>query len=539
MRLLGRQLCSIGSTRRDLAAAISLLVLVVGPGATDDGSVRLTGIFVTTETAHYAGDSRLQATISPNGDGYRDQALIGFHLSGTATVEVVVAAVGWRPKKVFDRSFRLRGGSHIVAWKPTQVSPRTYVVRLAVRGRRQDGWHNAVASSGRLPVVRVLGVEATFLRESYAPGRAAGIVLATDEPLLTLRMFRAVEGAETRVAGDVEGAAVSEPVQIHQGHRDRPRRVQVWIGNWPSGLYLARLTTPDGRSTYAPVVVRPRHLGTRRVAVVLPTYTWQAYNFRDANRDGYGDTWYADRTRQTLLARPYMDRGLPPYFRSYDVPFLRWLAHGEEARSHRADFLSDADLGAVRGPADLAAAYDLIVFPGHHEYVTRRELALVRGFRNRGGNLIFLSANNFFYRVDRQGRTLTRVAKWRSIGLSEASLIGVQYAASDRGGQQAPYVIRNASRTPWLFAGTGLASGSRFGRFGVEIDATTRTSPESTIVLAEIPHVIGGRTAQMTYYETRNTARVFAAGAFTLGGRATREPVAQLLENLWDHLARP
>ena len=55
--------------------------------------------------------------------------------------------------------------------------------------------------------------------------------------------------------------------------------------------------------------------------------------------------------------------------------------------------------------ATLASAYDLIVFPGHHEYVTTREYDLVEGYRDLGGNLMFLSANNFFWRVDRAAAT--------------------------------------------------------------------------------------------------------------------------------------
>ena len=51
----------------------------------------------------------------------------------------------------------------------------------------------------------------------------------------------------------------------------------------------------------------------------------------------------------------------------------------------------------------MRAAYDLIVFPGHTEYVTRRMFDLIQGFRDLGGRLIFLSANNFFRRVDRSG----------------------------------------------------------------------------------------------------------------------------------------
>ena len=38
----------------------------------------------------------------------------------------------------------------------------------------------------------------------------------------------------------------------------------------------------------------PEKLGGHRVAVVLPTQTWQAYNFRDDDGDGKADTWYAD-----------------------------------------------------------------------------------------------------------------------------------------------------------------------------------------------------------------------------------------------------
>ena len=58
--------------------------------------------------------------------------------------------------------------------------------------------------------------------------------------------------------------------------------------------------------------------------------------------------------------------------------------------------------------------------------------------------------------------------------------------------------------------------------------------------MAEIPDAVGsGLTAQMTYYETAAGARVFAAGAFTLAGRAYESGVRRLLENLWRRLAVP
>ena len=49
-------------------------------------------------------------------------------------------------------------------------------------------------------------------------------------------------------------------------------------------------------------------LGDSPVAIVLPTFTWQAYNFHDDDGDGRGDTWYNWRTRVARLGRPYENR---------------------------------------------------------------------------------------------------------------------------------------------------------------------------------------------------------------------------------------
>ena len=123
------------------------------------------------------------------------------------------------------------------------------------------------------------------------------------------------------------------------------------IGDWSSGLYFARLTSADGRVGFAPFVVRPRRLGEHRVAVVLPTLTWQAYNLRDEDGDGRGDSWYADwRTKTVRMGRPFLSRGVPYNFRRYDLPFLTWLA-----RTRRdVDVLAQSDLEAAASSRVLA-----------------------------------------------------------------------------------------------------------------------------------------------------------------------------------------
>jgi hypothetical protein len=524
---------------------VTLLAVAPAAGAVEQPA--LSAFAVSSGGAFVTGRAPV-ATVSPDGDGYRDRALIRFRLDRPATVNVVVAAlaaVGAPARNVFDRTSRLGTGRHVVRWTPQpRLAGRTYVVRFVVRygGGRVRGY--GMERPPRTPVIRVLGIEAAFGRDSYAPGARASLRITSHRRRLSLQVFR-VGGADRTPAnssGERHASAVTSAVPLAPARtRGRPRVVRVRVGDWPSGVYFARLAARGGTAAYAPFVVRPRRLGAHRVAVVMPTYTWQAYNFGDADADGYGDTWYTGRTRDTMLGRPYAGRGMPPFFAAYDRGFLLWLARGERAGLDRGvDVLGDADLAAVSGPARLSRLYDLLIFPGHHEYVTEREYRVVRGFRARGGNLMFLSANNFFWRVDRRGRVLTRVAMWRDLEQPEAALIGVQYLASDRGGRRGAYVVRVPARAPWLFAGTGLRAGARFGAFGIEIDGTTRRSAAGTRIVAEIPHLFGrGRTAQMTYYETPRGAKVFAAGAFTLGGAALQEPVATMLDNLWERLARP
>jgi hypothetical protein len=329
------------------------------------------------------------------------------------------------------------------------------------------------------------------------------------------------------------GTPVDDPTEL--GAVNGRRTVRVTMGNWPSGVYFAKLTAPGGRIGYAPFVLAPRTLGARSVAVVIPTQTWQAYNFRDMDHDGRGDTWYAGwRRRTALLARPFLNRGTPPHWKSYDLPFLQWLV----GTGHDADYLADSDLRGVRNGAQLRAAYRLVIFPGHHEYVTTHEYNVVADYRNHGGRLVFLSANNFFWRITRRGNVMTRTKRWRDLGRPEAALVGIEYFRNDRGQHRGPWVIEQSSAASWLLAGTGFEPGSRMGSGGIEADGTTGDSPRNIVVVAEIPDLYGpGLTAQMTYYETKRGAQVFAAGAFGFAGASYDPRVSRLLANLWRRMA--
>jgi N,N-dimethylformamidase beta subunit-like, C-terminal len=379
----------------------------------------------------------------------------------------------------------------------------------------------------------VPAVEAAFRRESYRPGQRARLVVRDSSRTLTVQVLRAGPELETTESDtDLNGVPVTPVKTIHRQPGRQP--LSVPIGSWPSGLYFTRLEAPDGRVGFAPFVLAP-HGRRARVAVVLPTLTWQAYNFRDDDGDGRPDSWYAGKRLNTVrLGRAFLDRGVP-YGLRFHLGFLHWLSW----TGKRVDVLSQWDLEHVSSGRALRRAYDLLVFAGHHEYVTTREYDLVERYRDRGGNLMFLCSNSYFWRVARHGDVIEKTGRWRNLDRPEASLLGAQYIAYQRTPRR-PWVVRRTPAARWFLKGTGLRPGSRFGRGGVEIDHVVKASPRRLQVLAEIPNLFGkGRTAQMTYYETNAGARVFAAGAFHFTRAITTDFVVwQLLENVWARLTR-
>lgn len=378
------------------------------------------------------------------------------------------------------------------------------------------------ASAGLASVPPNDGVEPAFTARSYTAGAAAALRLEGTAKSVRIAFFRAAAGRDG----------------VMQGLQLTPERtvadtgvLHVRLGAWPSGLYYARVVTPGRGIWDAPFVVRPSHLGANRIAVVLPTNTWQAYN------DHGNDSWYFDASVTRIdLTRPYIASGVPPHYRGYDRGFMRWLV----LEHVRADFLTDDDLDRLSGE-QLAHAYDLVIFSGHEEYVTAHEFDAAERYRDLGGNLAFLSANDLFYKVEKVGSTMIGRWRWRDLGRPEAALVGEQYIDwnQDRFPNQ-PFRVVGAQRTPWLFRHTGLADGATFGVYGIEVDATSSASPPGTQVLATIPNIFGaGETAEMTYYSTPAGARVFSAGVMNFGGSALWPQVRTMMRNLIWRLRQP
>ena len=398
-----------------------------------------------------------------------------------------------------------------------------------------------VLGSGRAASSPLL---AGFKARSYAPSRTAVLAIrGGDTNRATLQIFQAgASGAPGPAAAPgwdkhTFGKPVTAPKQVHRPSGNRRWLVRVRLGSsWASGTYVARLTWGT-HTDYAPFVLRPSRLGTAPVLVVEPTNTWHAYNIVD------GDSWYLNPSVHVIdLTHPFasslvngkpVPAGLPQQFSHYDLGFLRWYWRS----GFKADFVADDDLEHLSSARQLSG-YRLIVFAGHEEYVTSHTFDLITRYRNAGGNLAFLSANNFFYRVTVRGNTMTGRTKWRDLGRPEAALVGAQYAGWDEGKYpNRPYRIVNTQAAPWLFEGTGLHNGSSVGKYGIEVDEPSAVSPPHTHVLAEIPNELGpGKPAQMTLY-TRGHSTVFDAGAINFGASAHWPALSRLFSNLWSHLS--
>ena len=485
----------------------------------------------------YSTDRKLLATVSPNGDGYRDFARVRFFLTAPAFVVVRAQSATRNFQAITQPQWHVRRkmqrGWQEVVWRPTaSLDPTTYVVGITLAWGKnflQYGRFAHDSTNPATPIVRVLAADLSLDKPSYAPGSTAQVTIANDAAALTLHVLDAAASETQPTVNHVDAPDLIPAQHLDwAANRDRPVTVPLAIGDWQPGVYVIAVVSDAGDIGYAPLIVTdPKP--TNRVAVLIPEQTWFAYNFFDDNDDGFPDSWYY-RLGDTAasLSRPFDHSGLPWQFGTQMWPFLRWL------RLHKApvDFLSETDAIAL-GDA-LPQDYDLIVVPTHLEYVTQAEYDALQHYRDAGGDLIFLASNDLYWRIDIDGTTMHRIDQWRDLQRPESALVGAQYVGS-KTNDTAVNTVGDAPADAWAFAGIGLKAGDTFGNSGNEFDLTTSASPPGTQVLATVrtPY----HRSEMTYYDL-GAAKVFDAGTF-FTGRVLQTPESQLIENVWNHSDAP
>lgn len=275
----------------------------------------------------------------------------------------------------------------------------------------------------------------------------------------------------------------------------------------PSGAYALHLTCAAGEDVLPFYVPPPRGVARAPVALLAPTFTYQAYaNHARGNADEayrarvaawgayphnpddfpiYGRSTYnkhpdgsgiafSSRLRPILTMRPgflTFDDARGSGLRHYpaDTHILAWL----EAKGIAFDVLTDEDLHEEG--AALLAPYRVVMTGSHPEYHTLRTLDALQAYTEGGGRLMYLGGNGFYWRIAACVPELPGVIELRRAegGIRAwAAEPGEYYHALD--GQYGGLWRRNRRPPQMLagvgFSGQGLFEGTHYRRLPASYD---------------------------------------------------------------------
>jgi hypothetical protein len=407
--------------------------------------------------------------------------------------------------------------------------------------------------------------------QSIAPGQTQSIyVRAPGAQTVTMRLYRM--GWYGGSGGRLVLASALLPVRAQPPCRHSPA-TGLTECRWhptlrfripealPSGVFIAKLQASNGAQSDCIFVVRPRR--ARRLMVVMPTATWEAYN-------GWGgDSLYPGGERVTQTGstqgvevsydRPYATETGAGQFFIREVAAVRFIERFGYPAGYTTSESLDADPGELR---HARAVLDV----GHSEYWSGPELGAVTAARERGTSLVFLSSDTLAWRVrfaaasaasSQAGERDHRIVAYKQYGRSGrgagAGLFlggGAQLTGSAYNGCITPRVARSGppdyrfygwSPAPglqpsWLFAGTRVGPLTRIpGIVGYELDERAPASPPATVRVGggvsvacqgfDEPSPVRGYQADTTLYRAPSGALVFASG--TLGWLYGLEPVPE------------
>jgi hypothetical protein len=304
--------------------------------------------------------------------------------------------------------------------------------------------------------------------------------------------------------------------------------LQVPTDDWPEGAYLFRLDTDLGQR-YVPVTVRSAST-KGKVVLKQAVPTWHAYNTYHDYDLYLGPGGYDDRSYVVSFDRPI----------SYDGAYLfmvyeRKLINLAEKLGLPLAYLTAMDIASDEHSLDGASA---LVSPGHDEYWSPPERAIVTAARDSGVNLAFLGANAMFRRTRLQPSPLganrqvvcyktsyqldPMYGKDNSLVTSdwreppdpdpESKVIGTIYEGFPT---SASYIVHEPDA--WVFRGTGVSEGTSFPALvGIEYDRVNPAYPvERPIqIVAHSPLSCEGASSysDSAYYTHNGGAGVFNVG---------------------------
>ena len=316
---------------------------------------------------------------------------------------------------------------------------------------------------------------------SYSPGDEIRVHLSAARPL-TYEIVR-VGPKPLKVGGGEFLKPTVHPVPKDASANGCRWPVEFTIkadAAWPTGYYL--INFKDDANTRGNVffVLRPTEPGKNsRILIQLATNTYNAYT----NWGGY--SLYAYHGKNKVQGRRVsFDRPQFSQFSRWEEPFIRWA----ESNGYALDYCVNSDL---EFRPELLRHYKLVLSVGHDEYWSAPMRDNLEKYIASGGNVAFFSGNTCCWQVrsEENGRAL---ACWKQsfgddpiyksgshkllsslwshhlVGRPENALTGVGFLQGGYHMSHGQFMDGPGSYTlhrpdHWLFAGTDLKAGDRFG----------------------------------------------------------------------------
>ncbi len=323
--------------------------------------------------------------------------------------------------------------------------------------------------------------------------------------------------------------------------------------DWPSGIYVARLTAgTSGKQSYIVFVVRDDQRSSDLLFQSSVT-TYQAYN------DWGGRSLYSKpRATKVSFNRPYLHGYGTGQLLYWELSLVRFL----EKEAYDVTYTTDVD---THERGDLLSLHKAFLSTGHDEYWSWQMRDDIEAARDNGVNLAFFGANVAYWQIrfepspitgdpdrtiicyknrnsdpmshsdDLSKQRLTTV-KFRShpVDRPEDALVGVMYESDP---VQSDFVVADASN--WVFEGTGLKNGDHLpGLLGYEVDRSSDHTPAGAQRIAHSPYPFRGNTryADMVVYTVPSGSTVVATGTMQwswglvdpeIGGKRYENPAVQ------------
>ena len=263
--------------------------------------------------------------------------------------------------------------------------------------------------------------------------------------------------------------------------------------DWPSGVYLAKLTRdePHGTQSYVTFVVKEHR--SSDVLCQASDLTWQAYNKWPGKDslydDGTPEVWYTGPHVRVSFDRPYakycqcvdspLSCGNGGYI-LWEYPMTYWL----EEQGYDVTYCSNVDLQLDPG---MLRTSKVFLSVGHDEYWSRKMYDEVMKARDAGLSLAFLSGNTMWHEIEFYDSSVTGAparAFARRVNMADTEkLMGVKARTIGYG----DWVVSKPEH--WVYDGTGLKAGDKIPAIiGWEYDGEPADIPGLEVLATSLLH---------------------------------------------------